>query len=137
MYGTCFTLWEPVMVKAQKAIKDDQGNVTGTTDEEIEREVYLPKCLVILSTYPYLMAFREYLTQLNRLTKLGEMTLPLERYIINFCSEIPAPPPGSFEVQTTVLDSVIKFWSPPHNLPIPWVSLPFSYLFECLDTDNM
>lgn len=65
------------------------------------------------------------------------MTLPIERYILNFCSEIPAPPPGSFEVQTTILDSVIKIWSPPHNLPIPWVSLQFTHLFECLDIDNI
>jgi hypothetical protein len=27
--------------------------------------------------------------------------------------------------------------SPPHNLPIPWVSLPFGKLFECLDIDNI
>ena len=106
-------------------------------EEGETREIHLPKCLVLLSGYPYLAAFREYLTQLNRLSKMGEMTLPLERYITNFCAEIPAPPPGSFEVQTTILDSVIKMWSPPHNLPIPWVSLPFSHLFECLDIDNI
>jgi pentatricopeptide repeat protein len=105
--------------------------------EESQVEVYLPKCLVILSMYPYLIAFREFLTQLNRLSKMGEMTLPLERYIANFCAEIPAPPPGSFEVQTTILDSVIKIWSPPHNQPIPWVSLPFGHLFECLDIENI
>ena len=65
------------------------------------------------------------------------MTIPVERYITNFCSEVPAPPPGSFEVQTTILDSVIKIWSPPNNQPIAWVSLPFSHLFECLDIDNI
>jgi len=63
--------------------------------------------------------------------------MPIERYIVNFCAEIPAPPPGSFEVQTTVLDSVIKFWSPPYNQPIAWVSLPFSHLFECLEIENV
>ena len=115
MYGTCLTLWEPV---------------------EINNEtVYLPKCLVILSSYPYLAAFREYLTQLVRMK--NEMKLPIERYIINLCQELPAPPPGSFEVQTTMLDSVIRIWSPPHNLPIAWVSLPFGTLFECLDIDNI
>jgi len=105
--------------------------------EDTQLEVYLPKCVVILSMYPYLIAFREFLTQLNLLSKMGEMTLPLERYIANFCAEIPAPPPGSFEVQTTILDSVIRIWSPPHNQPIAWVSLPFSHLFECLDIENI
>ena len=137
MYGTCLTIWEPTDVDVKKAVKDDDGNITGTTDETIQRKVYLPKCLVLLSTYPYLLAFREYLTQINRLSKMGDMTLPIERYITNLCKEIPAPPPGSFEVQTTILDSIIKIWSPPYNQPIPWVSLPFSQLFECLDIDNI
>ena len=121
------TLWEPYTLNMRKS---------ETKDAEA-REIFLPKCLVLLSGYPYLAAFREYLTQLHRLSTKGEMTLPLERYITNFCAEIPAPPPGSFEVQTTILDSVIKMWSPPHNLPIAWVSLPFSNLFECLDIDNI
>jgi len=127
MYGTCLTLWEPYKVQGKK--KGDEN--------EVEHDVFLPKCVVLLSIYPYLAAFREYLTQLNRMSKMGEMTLPMERYITNFCSEIPAPPPGSFEVQCTILDSIIKIWSPPHNQPIPWVSLPFSHLFECLDVDNI
>jgi DENN (AEX-3) domain len=121
VYGTCLTLWEPFHL--------DTGGVTSQL-------VYVPKCLVVLSVYPYLIAFREYLTQLTRLCKQG-MPLPIERYIVNFSCELPAPPPGAFEVQTTILDSVIKIWSPPHNLPIAWVSLPFRSLFECLDIDNI
>eukprot|EP00548_Thalassiothrix_antarctica_P003311 CAMPEP_0194133470 /NCGR_PEP_ID=MMETSP0152-20130528/3629_1 /TAXON_ID=1049557 /ORGANISM="Thalassiothrix antarctica, Strain L6-D1" /LENGTH=1277 /DNA_ID=CAMNT_0038828789 /DNA_START=79 /DNA_END=3909 /DNA_ORIENTATION=+ len=130
MYGTCLTLWEPYIIEA----KPKKGQEDG---ERKKKEVYLPKCLVILSSYQYLVAFREFLTQLNRLSKNGEMTLPVERYICNFCAEIPAPAPGAFEVQTTILDSVIKIWAPSHNQPIPWVALPFTHLFECLDVDNI
>jgi hypothetical protein len=129
MYGTCLTLWEPYTIPGKKRLNEN--------NEEVDLSVFLPKCVVLLSTYPYLMAFREYLTQLSRMSKMGEMTLPIERYITNLCAEIPAPPPGSFEVQTTILNSIIKIWSPPHNQPIAWVSLPFSHLFECLDIDNI
>jgi pentatricopeptide repeat protein len=125
------TLWEPYPLQLRPQHRGAAGA------GPVERTVYLPKCIVLLSGYPYLAAFREYLTQLNMMSKTGEMTLPIERYITNFCAEIPAPPPGSFEVQTTILDSVIKMWSLPHNLPIAWVSLPFSHLFECLDIDNI
>mmetsp|Transcript_27713 Transcript_27713/g.65095 ORF Transcript_27713/g.65095 Transcript_27713/m.65095 type:complete len:1192 (+) Transcript_27713:202-3777(+) len=135
MYGTCLTLWEPTQIKGRKKKSKNDGD--DSEEPATTLDVYLPKCVVLLSTYPYLMAFREYLTQLNRLTKMGEMTLPIERYITNICLEIPAPPPGSFEVQTTILDSIIKIWSPPHNQPIAWVSLPFSHLFQCLDIDNI
>lgn len=139
MYGTCLTLWEPTQISGRKKTKRRSKMIDNDKVEEDSaiHNVFLPKCVVILSTYPYLMAFREYLSQLNRLSKNGEMTLPIERYVTNICLEIPAPPPGSFSVQTTILDSIIKIWSPPHNQPIAWVSLPFSDLFSCLDIDNI
>ena len=123
MYGVCLTIHEPFSVKVKSSSQD--------------MVMYVPKCICILSAYPYLVAFREYLTQLDRIVRKGDMKIPVERYITNFCAEVPAPPPGSFEVQTTIADSVIKIWSPPNNQPIPWVSLPFSHLFECLDIDNI
>jgi pentatricopeptide repeat protein len=205
MYGTCLTVWEPHLVTTTTMVQKQAGGVGKKKDapaynkrdfvedkngshnaDTTKQVVHLPKCLVILSVHPYLVAFREYLTQLHRLSKMvspmitnggdgGDksassssataagttatdnngiiqlttttssnnnilktaMSLPIERYITNFCSELPAPPPGSFEVQTTILDSVISIWSPPNNMPIAWVSLPFSHLFQCLDVDNV
>lgn len=132
LYGVCLTIHEPFSVKVRSGTFDPSES-----DSSKLIEMYIPKCICILSAYPYLVAFREYLTQLDRLIRKGDMNVPIERYITNFCSEVPAPPPGSFQVQTTILDSVIKIWSPPHNQPIPWVSLPFSHLFECLDIPNI
>ena len=78
--------------------------------------LYLPRMLCLLSTWPYLTAFREYLTQLYRLaTTTDQMTAPLERYILNICKEVPAPPPGAFEVRMDILNSAIRFWAPPAN----------------------
>eukprot|EP00590_Aulacoseira_subarctica_P012049 CAMPEP_0172437008 /NCGR_PEP_ID=MMETSP1064-20121228/72025_1 /TAXON_ID=202472 /ORGANISM="Aulacoseira subarctica , Strain CCAP 1002/5" /LENGTH=1483 /DNA_ID=CAMNT_0013185441 /DNA_START=124 /DNA_END=4576 /DNA_ORIENTATION=- len=134
MYGTCLTMFEPYTLPVLKVLYDDEGNSLTRTEK---KHVYLPKCICLLSAWPYLAAFREYLTQLHRLTTSGTMSLPIERYITNFCAEIPAPPPGSFEVQTTIANSVIKLWSPPYNQPIAWVSLPFSHLFQCLDLHNI
>ena len=132
LYGVCLTIHEPFSVKVRSGTFDPSES-----DSSKLIEMYIPKCICILSAYPYLVAFREYLTQLDRLIRKGDMNVPIERYITNFCSEVPAPPPGSFQVQTTILDSVIKIWSPPHNQPIPWVSLPFSHLFECLDKHSL
>ena len=205
MYGTCLTIWEPHTITIEDYCKKgDNGSPvklgsalprTIKINKQHKEVVYLPKCLVILSMHPYLCAFREWLVQLHRLSRMnppvlnsssgssdtngegtttsntttttvndptnnaavvvGEivntiipssssssimkqvLTLPIERYITNFCSELPAPPPGSFQVQTTILDSIISIWSPPHNMPIAWVSLPFSHLFQCLDVENV
>jgi hypothetical protein len=125
VYGTCLTLWEPYTValpsKHNTTVHTSAPNspttittttigaaTTATTNNGIAstnkktRQVYVPKCLVILSTYPYLAAFREYLTQLQRLSRSGEMNVPMERYIVNFCAEIPAPPPGSVDMVATI-----------------------------------
>jgi len=141
MYGTCLTIYEPYISPVNDSSVPESATTTGTTattDNEAPTSTwYLPKCICLLSSFPYLIAFREYLIQLQRLISSGEMTVPIERYITNICYEVPAPPPGSLEIQTSILDSVITFWSLPHNLPIAWVSLPFSTLFECLNTDNI
>lgn len=65
------------------------------------------------------------------------MTVPIERYILNVCEEIPPPPPGSFKLQLKILNSTIQMWAPPANQPIPYVSLPFGRLFECLEIHNI
>jgi hypothetical protein len=148
MYGVCLVFWEKMavdIIQEERVQKAPVYNKADFISKQVETTtcVYLPKCLVLLSMHPHLPAFREYLVQLHRLSKLSPtekdvkpMTLPIERYIVNFCSEIPAPL-GSFQVQTTILDSVISIWSPEHNLPIQWVSLPFSHLFQCLDVENV
>lgn len=104
---------------------------------EHPRYFYLPRCLVILSTWPYLRAFREYLTQLYKIYFSNSTEVPLERYIVNLCCEIAAPPPGTFEVQCLLMKKKIKFWAPPANQPIAWVALPFEHLFECLSIQNI
>lgn len=144
IYGTCLTVfeeYEPPLdapIRAHR-IHDDSGerDIEVTVSEE-DTTLYLPRCLCILSIWPYMSAFREYLAQLYRLaTTTNCMTVPLERHIMNICMEIPAPPPGAFEVQINILDSVIRFWSPPAKLPIAYVSIPYRVLFDCLDIDNI
>ena len=102
-----------------------------------KHKYYAPRVLCLLSTWPYLSAFRTYLTQLYRLaTTTNLMSAPLERYILNICSEVPAPPPGSFEVKVSILDSDIRFWAPPADQPVTYVSLNYGVLFECLDVSR-
>lgn len=86
-----------------------------------------------------LSAFRTYLAQLYRLATWSpaEMVAPLERYVQNICDEVPAPPPGSFEVTLELLGRPIRFWAPPADQPIAYVGLPYRALFECLDVRNV
>eukprot|EP00984_Skeletonema_dohrnii_P021578 scaffold10823_cov126-Skeletonema_dohrnii-CCMP3373.AAC.2 len=129
-YGTCLTVYEEFE-------SEDKNNNNNATNEK-KKTYYAPRVLCLLSTYPYLTAFRTYLTQLYRLATMTDcMTAPIERYVQNICCEVPAPPPGAFEVQLEILNTPIRFWAPPANQPIAYVSLPFQVLFECLDISNV
>ncbi|KAL7520492.1 hypothetical protein ACHAWX_005254 [Stephanocyclus meneghinianus] len=128
LFGTCLTFYE-------EFVPDDQTyHPTGST----KKTLYAPRVLCLLSTWPYLIAFRTYLTQLYRLaTTTDLMQAPIERYVLNICEEVPAPQPGSFAVQLSILGSNVRFWAPPAKQPIAYVSLPFKLLFECLDINNL
>jgi hypothetical protein len=146
IYGTCLTIYEEYQPTDNTPWQNNEKLHSATVGEAgIEVSVnsegkrfYIPKCLCILSIWPYVTAFREYLAQLYRLaTSTDCMKAPIERYVMNLCMEIPAPPPGSFEVKISILDSVIRFWSPPAKLPIAYVALPYQILFDCLDIENI
>eukprot|EP00977_Amphora_coffeiformis_P006743 scaffold1484_cov173-Amphora_coffeaeformis.AAC.21 len=146
VYGTCLTILEEYYPDdqgpwGQRTLVDDEGMGKEGMEVSVDnrrKALYLPKVLALLSTWPYLTAFREYMAQLYRLaTATNIMNAPIERYIVNLCMEIPAPPPGAHEIQVNILDSTIRFWAPPAKLPIAYVALPFRILFECLDLENI
>jgi len=147
VYGTCLTIYEEYKPPKNSHWRRTFENIypvwCGGTGIEVGVNsagncLYIPRCLCILSIWPYVTAFREYLAQLYRLaTSTDCMKAPIERYVMNLCMEIPAPPPGAFEVKISILDSVIRFWSPPAKLPIAYVALPYQTLFDCLDIENI
>jgi len=161
LYGTCLTVYEEFKLWDGPEQEDDESlpSVRSEQQERARVEIsingspkvvrprrrskthtyYAPRVLCLLSTWPYLSAFRTYLTELYRLATCTTnfMKAPIERYILNICAEVPAPPPGSFEVQLSILDSTIRFWAPPADQPVAYVSLPYGILFECLDIGNV
>lgn len=98
--------------------------------------VYLPKCLVVLSHYPFFDILRRFLTQLYRITMV-EAPLPIERYIANFVSEVPLPPQGRVEVKFSF--TVGDLWSikrPPVN-ELPLSNFSYLPLFSSLSVGNI
>ena len=150
LYGTALTVYEEFHNDDEDSSGNEAGEGVSNNNtnsnkggKQTSTTYYAPRVLTLLSTYPYLTAFRTYLTQLYRLaTTTNCMTTPIERYVQNICNEVPAPPPGAFEVELTIHPSlqkagIINFWAPPADQPIAYVSLPFQVLFECLDIGNI
>jgi hypothetical protein len=98
--------------------------------------VYIPKCLAILSHYPFFDIWRRFLTQLYRIT-IVEAPLPIERYIANFVSEVPLPPQGKVEVKFAFTTG--DLWSikrPPVN-ELPLRNFSYLPLFATLSVGNI
>jgi hypothetical protein len=96
-----------------KWIQDLSGNMGSSPGA-----VFCPKCIVVMSHYPYFSAYRQFLQQIYRIT-LSEAPMPIERYITNFVSEIPLPPHGRIQVQLTLSDRNLVISRPPRNeLPL-------------------
>ena len=109
---------------------------SSNTSSDYNDIVYLPKCLVILSHYPFYDLFRNFLLQLYRIT-LVEAPLPIERFIANFCCELPLPPQGKVEVKFGF--TVKDLWSikrPPENR-LPLANFSYKPLFACLSVGNI
>ena len=109
---------------------------SSNTSSDYNDIVYLPKCLVVLSHYPFFDLFRNFLLQLYRIT-LVEAPLPIERFIANFCCELPLPPQGKVEVKFGF--TVKDLWSikrPPENR-LPLANFSYKPLFACLSVGNI
>ncbi len=104
---------------------------------DVESDVlFLPKCLILLSHYPFFDMFRESLLQLYRIT-LVEAPLPIERYIVNLVSEVPLPPQGKIRVEFGFTSrSLISIERPPPN-KLPLANFSYRPLFASLSVGNI
>jgi DENN (AEX-3) domain/uDENN domain/Putative GTPase activating protein for Arf len=134
-YKGAYPTWLP---KPQSATFPDGGRSVDSSRNSSDYMdiVYLPKCLVVLSHYPFFDLFRKFLLQLYRIT-LVEAPLPIERFVANFCCEVPLPPPGKVEVKFGF--TVQDIWSiqrPPEN-KLPLTCFSYKPVFACLSVGNI
>jgi len=68
-------------------------------------QLYIPKCFVLVSHWPYYSQFERFLSVLHRSLALSgaigsvSSKIPVERVLMNFIAETPLPPRGKFEVE--------------------------------------
>jgi len=126
LYGFVLKIYEPV----------DPSRYTEEMQASGKSDYHVPKCLCILSHWPFRDQFLAFLLQIYRIS-ISSSSLPLERFISNFVSEVPLPPPGLVRVQYHIGDTELEFSRPPANNPIMFYDSSFQNIFECLDTKNL
>ena len=112
MFGFCLTFYEKLQqarraelqsacdewerlhrVSAGNANIDAEGTDLRAAPLQPDVALYTPKCLCLLSSWPYFNSYRSWLTNLFLLS-LSPQTVPLERHICNFMLEVPNAIPG-------------------------------------------
>ena len=112
------------------------SSTSPSSPSDLER-IFAPKCLCLLSKYPFVDASRAWLLQLYRLS-CSPTPVPLERYICNFLLEVPCPVPGRVDIQYSMLDQVIHYPCPPPHQPLAWSGgLPLEAVLEWLGPENL
>ena len=108
--------------------------------------LFAPKCICIISHWPFYRALRSFLQQIYRIS-LSPSSVPLERYIAYFTHYMPLPPPGqhalNLHLDLGLNDRVENSSLTPITLQLPDArSLPLMDLdyeapFRCLSLDNV
>eukprot|EP01119_Soliformovum_irregulare_P015899 TRINITY_DN4546_c0_g2_i2.p1 TRINITY_DN4546_c0_g2~~TRINITY_DN4546_c0_g2_i2.p1 ORF type:complete len:842 (+),score=247.37 TRINITY_DN4546_c0_g2_i2:312-2528(+) len=93
---------------------------------------YGPKCICILSRYPFFSTFESFLTALFTLSLAGS-TVPIERYISMF---IEQPITNNMQVKIPIGQTIITC-SIPANKDLEVADFSFKYLFDTLDVGNI
>lgn len=117
------------------------------TDEELNRYcLFAPRCLCIITHWPFYRAVRSFLQQIYRFS-LSPSVVPIERYISYFVQYLPLPPPGihamNLHLDLGLNDSVdLSAVQPivlhlPDARSLPLMDLDFDAPFCCLSIDNV
>jgi len=143
VFGSCLTIYEKLDSTQRSALQEHFPSLeldpSGATDTSPPSKYYLPKCLCVTSSLPFVSEIREILCQIYRIS-IQPSAVPIERFICNFVDDVPAPVAGLVDVSYFCgVDSMaeVLFRAPPVGHPRAWSSLPLRPLFECLSPDNV
>lgn len=98
--------------------------------------LYVSKALCLFTPLPFLLAARQFLSQLHQaVTSHTPPPLPLESYIHNILYEVPLPPPGRSMRFHGVQGAIMCQRPGPGELPMG--EYPLGEAFTLLGVDNM
>lgn len=86
LIGCCLTFFEELTESQRESFNEqldasEAAEVSATAMSHLK--LYIPKCLCLLSQWPFVSSFKKYLCHLYRLS-LTPCKIPIERYICNF-----------------------------------------------------
>eukprot|EP00124_Ichthyophonus_hoferi_P001719 Ihof_evm2s98 gene=Ihof_evmTU2s98 len=135
LYGGCMVFYEAL----NGSVPSDRPCSLGFEGRPpVQVDVlYKPKCIVLLSAWPYITLFRDIAAQIYMLSQ-GDSLHDLEKYIANICMEVPVPPPGKVEVELTISNAKLFVSRPPVNHFYPLLlDFCLDFMFCKLKVENV
>jgi hypothetical protein len=89
MYASVLNFYEPLpRVEMSRLLGESEADIM-SGDNQVQ--LWVPKCLCIISRWPFLDCFREILKHIYNLS-ISTERIPIERFVCNFMLEVPFPP---------------------------------------------
>eukprot|EP00743_Colponemidia_sp_Colp-15_P009073 GILK01009899.1.p1 GENE.GILK01009899.1~~GILK01009899.1.p1 ORF type:complete len:1370 (+),score=290.08 GILK01009899.1:59-4111(+) len=120
---------------AQQTETEDETNTSVVCLSSPTRTAWIPKCILILSRWPFFAFFKGFLSELYRIS-LAPSTIPIERWVVNLIDETPLPPPGKYELIYSITKETFRVSRPPSN-QLPLLGCSVLPLFQCLSLPNI
>ena len=153
LYGTILTVYETAIIEEIPRTQTDsespemrpskRARATHnlyTSASSTGYDWLVPKCLVLLSHYPFFHAQSTLLKELYYTIQCGLSPIPFERYVAHIMEDIPLPPPGRRRVHWEswlTPGTILKLERPsPSQLPLLNVT-SFQPLFRTLSVSNL
>ena len=139
LFGTCLIAYEPVSPSEMV----NKLLASGCRRQDIPLDlcstdyyVYLPRCICLMSRWPFFSAFRSFLSQIYSMCADRALSLPIERYIANFVHDAPVPPRGTLQVQIAMGDQEPIYVHRPSRNQLPLADFNFAVLTRHLGAEN-
>lgn len=92
------------------------------------RNYYAPKCICLISVYPFLLEFGKILKTIYKYSRSLKLKKPLEKIIENLVIEVPLPPRGLYSVEYQLFNEKYLLTQSLMNT-LPYISLEFEKIF--------
>ena len=98
---------------------DDNTNNNKENMNQIKlKYFYIPKCICLVSIYPYIKLFEKLLSNIYSYSISSEnvgINIPLEKIITNLIIEVPVSPRGLYSIQYTLINDIFTLMNFENN----------------------
>ena len=100
------------------------------------RKYYIPKCICLISLYPYINELSKIIKIIYRYSLVQKQIYPLEKIINNLLIEVPTPPKGIYCVEYSLINERIILKSNQMN-ELHTLNIEFEKLFTIFSLNNI